>query len=102
MTFMKAIVDVSWILTLLLFAETVTAEKQNQAGHRYVLPKVYLNGSLSNYDSVPANNNLKSKLSAKFLYICCIFSHQASISGCCSRELKRNSEVVYCYIFPKS
>ena len=31
---------------------------------------------LSNYASVPANNNLKSRLRAKFSYMCCIFSLQ--------------------------
>ena len=41
------------------------------------------NSALSNYASVPANNNLKSKLRAK-----------ASTSGYCSRELKCNSKVV--------
>ena len=50
---------------------------------------------LLNHASVPANNNLKSRLRAKFSYICCIFSHKTSTSGYCSRELKRNSEVVY-------
>ena len=37
--------------------------------------------SLSNYASVPMNNNLKSKLCVKFSYICCIFSREASTSG---------------------
>ena len=41
-----------------------------------------------------ANNNLKSRLHAKFSYICCIFSHEASTSGHCYRELKLNSKVV--------
>ena len=51
---------------------------------------------LSNYASVPTNNNLKSRLRAKFSYtICCIFSHEASTSGDHSRELKRNMKVVY-------
>ena len=54
------------------------------------------NRLLSNCASVPANNNRKSRLRAKFSYICCIFSHEASTSGHCSRELKRNSKVVYC------
>ena len=47
--------------------------------------------SLSNYASVPANNNLESRLCAKFSYICCNFSHIASTPGYCSRELKCNS-----------
>ena len=50
------------------------------------------NKPLSNYASVPANNNPKSRLRAKFSYICCTFSHEASTSGYCSRELKRNSK----------
>ena len=54
-----------------------------------------LNRPLSNYASFPANNILKSRLRAKFSYICCIFSHKASTSGYCSRELKRKSKVVY-------
>ena len=53
------------------------------------------NRPFPSYASVPANNNLKSRLGAKFSYICCIFSHQASTSGYCSRELKRNSEMGY-------
>ena len=53
-----------------------------------------------NYASVPANNNLKSRLvlCCAVQYICCIFSHGsalASTSGYCSRELKRNSKVVH-------
>ena len=44
---------------------------------------------------IPANNNLKSRLRFKFSYICCIFSHEASTSGYCSRNLNRNSKVVY-------
>ena len=52
------------------------------------------NRPLSNYSSVSANNNPKSRLRAKFSYICCIFSHEASSSGYRSRELKRNSKVV--------
>ena len=39
-----------------------------------------------NYASVPANNNLKSRFGAKFLYICGNLLHEASTSGCCSRE----------------
>ena len=58
-------------------------------------PIKFVNRPLSKYASVPANNNLKSRLRAKFLYICCIFSHEASTSGYCSRELKRNSKVIY-------
>ena len=54
------------------------------------------NRPLSNYASVPANNNLKLRLGALFSYICCIFSHEASTSGYCSRELKRKSKVAYC------
>ena len=38
--------------------------------------------------------NLKSVLRARFSYICCIFSYEASTSGYCSRELKCNSKVV--------
>ena len=53
------------------------------------------NRPLSNYASVPVNNNLKSRLRAKFSYICCIFSPEASTLGCCSRELKRNWKVLY-------
>ena len=30
-----------------------------------------------------------------FYGICCIFLHEVSTSGYCSRELKRNSKVVY-------
>ena len=55
------------------------------------------NRPLSNYALVPANNNLKLRLRAKFSYIRCIFSHIASTSGCCSQELRRNFKVVYCF-----
>ena len=55
----------------------------------------YINRPLSNYTSVPANNNRKSRLRAKFSYICCIFLHEALTSGYCSWELKRNSKVVF-------
>ena len=59
-----------------------------------------------NYASVPA----KSRLRAKFSYICSIFSLEASTSGYCLQELKRNSEMgfwfywydVKCYILPKN
>ena len=44
----------------------------------------------------PCKVNLKSKFRAKFSDICCIFSHEASISGYCSRELKRNSGLLSC------
>ena len=54
-----------------------------------------INKPLSNYASVPASNNLKSRLRAKFSYVCCIFSQEASTSGYCSWELKRNSKVAY-------
>ena len=50
---------------------------------------------LSNYASVPANNKPESRPRAKFSYICCIFSHEASTSGYCLRKLKRNSKVIY-------
>ena len=39
---------------------------------------------------------LKLRLRAKFSYICGIFPCEASTSGSCSRELKRNLKVVYC------
>ena len=45
--------------------------------------------------TVPVNSNLKSRLHARFSYICCIFSHKASASGYCLQELKHNSKVVY-------
>ena len=51
------------------------------------------------YASVPANRNLKSRIRGKFSDICCIFSHEASTPGYCSRELKRISKVFYyCYL----
>ena len=52
------------------------------------------NRRLSNYSSISANNKPKSRLRAKFSYICCIFSHEASTSDYRSLELKRNSKVV--------
>ena len=68
-------------------------------GHKRVnaTPLMYFppNSSFPNYVSVSANNNLKSRLRAKFSYICCIFSHEALTSGYCSRERKRYSEVSY-------
>ena len=56
---------------------------------------VYVNRRLSNYASVPTNNNLRLRLGAKFSYICCIFLHKASASDYCSLEMKHNSKVVY-------
>ena len=56
----------------------------------------FRNREMDYYASVPTNN-LKSRLRAKFSYICCIFSHEASTSGYCSRELKRDSKVVYSF-----
>ena len=52
------------------------------------------NRPLSNYASVPANNNLKSRLRARKYSKCMKTWHEASTSGYCSRELKRNSKVV--------
>ena len=45
--------------------------------------------------SVPANNNLKSRLRARKYSKCMKTWHEASTSGHCSRELNRNSKVVY-------
>ena len=64
-------------------------------GGRGAKPIKFVNRPFSKYASVLANNNLKSRLRVKFSYICCIFSHEASTSGYCSRELKRNSKVIY-------
>ena len=58
-----------------------------------------LNFPFANYASIPVNNNLKSRLCVKFLYICCIFSHEASTLGYCLQELKCNSEMGYCFHF---
>ena len=52
-------------------------------------PRLLARLLVGNYGSAPANNSLKSKLRAKFSYICCIVSHEASTSGYCSRELER-------------
>ena len=52
------------------------------------------NRPLSNYASVPANNNLKSRLrenTADVLHS----TVPSSTSGYCSWELKRNSKIVY-------
>ena len=53
------------------------------------------NRPLSNYASVPANNNLKSRLRARKYRKCMKTWHKASTSGYCSRELKSNWKVVY-------
>ena len=53
------------------------------------------NRPLSIYASVPAKDNLKSRLRAKSSYIGWIFWYEASTSCYCSRELKRNSKMVY-------
>ena len=52
------------------------------------------NSALSNYASVPANNNLKSRLRARKYSKCMKTWHEASTSGYCSRELKCKSKVV--------
>ena len=54
------------------------------------------NTPLSNYASVPANNNLKSRL-VRVVHLLCFLAQLtlAETSGCCSRELKRNSKVGY-------
>ena len=80
--------------------------------HRFMYPPPFTealiyslllaNRPLSNYASVPANNNLKLRRGAKSSFICCIFSHEASTSGYCSRQLKRNSIVVYLAHFQNS
>ena len=54
------------------------------------------NSPFPNYASVPANNNLKSRLvlSCARKYSKCMKTwHKSSTSGYCSRELKRNSEM---------
>ena len=56
----------------------------------------WINRPLSNYASVPTNNNLKSTLRARKYSKCMKTWHEASASGYCSRELKRTSKVVYC------
>ena len=56
--------------------------------------KSLANRLFSIYTSVLASNELKSRLRAKYSYICWIFSHVALTSGYCSRELKRKSKVV--------
>ena len=48
--------------------------------------------SLSNYDSVPVNTNVKSRLRARKYSKCIKTRHEASTSGYCSRELKRSSK----------
>ena len=50
---------------------------------------------LSNYASVSPNNNLKSRLRARKYIKCTKTWHAALTSGYCSRDLKRNSKVVY-------
>ena len=54
------------------------------------------NRPLSNYASVPANKNLKSRLRASKYSKFMTTWHESSTSGCSSRELNRNSKVVYC------
>ena len=53
------------------------------------------NRALSNYASVPVNNNLKSRLWARKYSKCMKTWQEASTSGYCSRELKRKTKVVY-------
>ena len=88
-------------MSLRCYAEEVCKGDEKSIGN-YVFPYIFnktdemiKNRPLSSYASVPANNNLKSRLRAKFSYICCIFSHEASTSGYCSREPERNSKVFY-------
>ena len=56
---------------------------------------LHKNRPLSNYASVPVNNNLKSRLRARKYSKCIKTWHEASTSGSCSRELKRNSKAAY-------
>ena len=59
---------------------------------------IIINTPLSNYASVPANNNLKSRLvlSCARKYSKIMHSSAlASTSAYCSQELKHNSKVVY-------
>ena len=62
-----------------------------------LIENIKYDSPLSNYASIPVNtnlkftllnNDLKSRLSTKFSYICCIFSREASTSGYCSRDSK--------------
>ena len=73
-----------------------TGENQSLLPDSYEHVRICGNRLLSSYASVPTNSNLKSRLRTKFSYICCIFSHEASTSSYCSRELKCNLKVVYC------
>ena len=56
---------------------------------------VQINRPLSSYASVPANNNLKSGPRARKYSKYMKTWHEASTSGYCSQELKRNSKVVF-------
>ena len=60
------------------------------------------NSPFPNYTLVSANNNLKSRLGARKYSKCMKTWHQASTSGYCSRELKRNSEMGFCLVSSSS
>ena len=67
-----------------------------------VFGQLRTNKPISNYVSVPANNNLKSRLRVEFYgTFAVIFPHEASTSSYGSRELKRNSKVVCWTAFSK-
>ena len=52
------------------------------------------NSPFPDYASVPANNNLNSRLGARKYSKCMKTGHLASTSSYCSRELKHNSEMI--------
>ena len=50
------------------------------------------NSPFPSYTTVPANNNLWTRLGARKYTKCRKTGHQASTSGCCSRELFKQTE----------